>query len=147
MHDALLRYPLVDALINRRSRRFGKGMQLNGGPLAYASAQAPEPLSLDEEAALAFAACGTTRYALAELTSSYIKCLLFAFGEEFGGYWIDERNWFMPAGLGKFACSRGGHLYDDLRKGRSAPLSYVETWLYEVVTIEQGGILQNLGLM
>src|SRR5205085_3152162 len=67
MNDALLRYSLVDALVNRRSRRFGKGMQLNGGPLAYQSAQAPEPLSLDEESALAFAACGTTGYALAEL--------------------------------------------------------------------------------
>src|SRR5262245_6181970 len=60
-------YPLVDALLNRRSRRFGKGMQLNGGPLAYRSARPPQPLSVEEEAALAFAACGLTGYALAEL--------------------------------------------------------------------------------
>ena len=61
------RYPLLDALIERRSRRFGLGMRLNGGPLAYQSAEAPQPLSLEEEAALAFAACGVTGYALAEL--------------------------------------------------------------------------------
>jgi hypothetical protein len=58
---------LLDALLSRRSRRFGRGMRLDGGPLAHASAQAPEPLSPDEEAALAFAACGITGCALAEL--------------------------------------------------------------------------------
>jgi hypothetical protein len=60
-------YPLLEALLHRRSRRFGKGMKLEGGPLAYTSAQAPEPLTVEEEAALAFAACGITGYALAEL--------------------------------------------------------------------------------
>src|SRR5262245_38066313 len=66
-YEYLAGYPLVDALLNRRSRRFGKGMELDGGPLAFNSVQAPEPLSLEEEAALAFAACGITGYALAEL--------------------------------------------------------------------------------
>lgn len=56
-------YPLLDALIERRSRRFGKGMYLNGGPLAYTSTQSPQPLSNPfappyyrnmEEAVLAF---------------------------------------------------------------------------------------------
>lgn len=60
-------YPLFDALLDRRSRRFGRGMRLNGGPLAYASTQPPQPLTLDEEAALVFAACGVTGHALAEL--------------------------------------------------------------------------------
>src|SRR5262245_65230854 len=63
----LAQYPLLDALIERRSRRFGKGMRLNGGPLAYESALSPQPLSLGEEAALAFAACGITGYVLGEL--------------------------------------------------------------------------------
>ena len=49
------------------SHRFGKGMCLNGGPLAYRSTQPPKPLTLEEEALLAFAACGVTGYALAEL--------------------------------------------------------------------------------
>src|SRR5262249_49089105 len=63
----LTHYPLLDALSERRSRRFGAGMRLNGGPLAYDSTQTPRPLSTAEEAALAFAACGVTGYALAEL--------------------------------------------------------------------------------
>src|SRR3712207_9519718 len=63
----LSRYPLLEALIERRSRRFGEGMSLNGGPLAYDSTRAPQPLSLEEEAALAFAGCGITGFALAEL--------------------------------------------------------------------------------
>ncbi|HAG98200.1 MAG TPA: hypothetical protein DCL75_04905, partial [Ktedonobacter sp.] len=56
----LAHYSLLDALLARRSRRFGKGMRLNGGPLAYESTHEPEPLRLAEEAALAFAACGLT---------------------------------------------------------------------------------------
>src|SRR6266700_4562474 len=63
----LAHYSLLDALLARRSRRFGKGMRLNGGPLAYASAHEPEPLNLAEEATLAFAACGITGYTMAEL--------------------------------------------------------------------------------
>ncbi len=60
-------YSLLDALLARRSRRFGKGMRLNGGPLAYESGHEPAPLSLAEEATLAFAACGITGYTMAEL--------------------------------------------------------------------------------
>src|SRR6202011_5733419 len=63
----LARSSLLDALLARRSRRFGKGMRLNGGPLAFESAHEPEPLSLVEEATLAFAACGITGYTMAEL--------------------------------------------------------------------------------
>src|SRR3712207_9244738 len=37
VYERLARYPLLDALTERRSRRFGKGMSLNGGPLAYHS--------------------------------------------------------------------------------------------------------------
>src|SRR2546423_15690750 len=60
-------YSLREALPARRPRRFGRGMRLNGGPLAYESVHKPEPLSLAEEAALAFAACGVTGYTMAEL--------------------------------------------------------------------------------
>jgi hypothetical protein len=42
-------------------------MSMNGGPLAYESEKEPEPLSLEEEAALAFAGCGVTGPTLAEL--------------------------------------------------------------------------------
>ncbi|HEX6710706.1 MAG TPA: hypothetical protein VF068_10295 [Rubrobacter sp.] len=61
------RYPLLEALIKRRSRRFGGGMTMNGGPLAYESGRTPQSLSPDEEAALAFAGCGVTGPVLAEL--------------------------------------------------------------------------------
>src|SRR6266550_7845631 len=63
----LAQYSLLEALLARRSRRFGRGMRLNGGPLAYESVQEPAPLSLAEEAALAFAACGITGYTMGEL--------------------------------------------------------------------------------
>lgn len=60
-------YSLTDALLNRRSKRFAKGMSMDQGPLAHSSTQTPEPLTIDEEASLAFAACGTTGYAYADL--------------------------------------------------------------------------------
>jgi hypothetical protein len=257
------RYGLLDALLHRRSRRFGAGMRLNGGPLAYASRQAPQPLSREEEAALAFAACGITGPVLAELpyqtgevpeassgnimihlvgrtvasgdashcvavvvlndegawllrrpqdyppatipslvaaaqqrrlvelylqgrirlsdtrpdvpreppfvppfnkwsanlpgttyflpvaelSAFYINILLAAFNEEFAYFLVDERNGFRPAGLGPFATSKGGHLSDDPRAGRFGTVGTIETWLCEFAAIEQGGILQNLGLM
>src|SRR5215475_6124974 len=67
VRDRLQSFSLIDAIMSRRSRRFARGMKLNGGPLAYESRETREPLSLSEQAALAFAACGVTGYALAEL--------------------------------------------------------------------------------
>ena len=238
-------------------------MRLNGGPLAHESKQRPLPLSLEEEAALAFAACGVTGYALAELpyqggdvpeaaggnimthfigrtvasgdamhavtvfvindggawmlrrpqdyprteigeliqtaragrlvelyersrvriadqrldvprqlpfvptfnkwwanvpsttyflpvnelSALYINLLLSAFDEEFAYFIVDERSQFRPAGIAKFARARGGRLHDDPRDGRFATVGFIETWLYEFAAIEQGEILQNLGLM
>ena len=259
----LARYPLIDALIERRSRRFARGLRLNGGPLAYASTQPPQPLSQAEEAALAFAACGITGSVLAdlpyqtgdvpeassgnimshlvgrtvasgdaihstavfvinddgawmlrrpqdfpraqiaglarmarerrlaelyersrvrvadrrvdvprtppwtppfnkwsanqpgttyflpvgELSQFYINVMLSAFSEEFGYFMLDERNGFKPAGVGRFARSKGGHLYDDPRNSRIGTVGVLETWICEFAAIEQGGMLQNLGLM
>ncbi len=66
LDDRLAHYPLLAALVGR-SRRFGTGFRLNGGPLAFASQAPPTPLTLAEEAALAFAACGITGPVLADL--------------------------------------------------------------------------------
>src|ERR1041385_1992046 len=60
-------FPLFEALLRRRSRRFALGMRMNGGPLAYESRAKPVPLSLEEEAALAFAGAGITGITLGEL--------------------------------------------------------------------------------
>ena len=59
-------YSLIEAMLQRRSRRFGKGMKL-GGALDYQSQHQPQPLTLEQEALLGFAASGVTGYALAEL--------------------------------------------------------------------------------
>jgi hypothetical protein len=238
-------------------------MYLDGGPLAYQSQEAPQPLSLEEEATLAFAGCGVNGYALSELpfqpgskpesgggnmianfigrtvasgdalhvvalfvinddgvwllkrpqefqrseipdlvraahnyefvqhyersriqisdkrlaipseipytvglnkwsvnqrgttcllpvgelTALYINVLLAAFEKDYGYFLIDDRNNFRPAGIGKFARSRGGHLFDDPSKGRVGPVSFAESWLHEFSAMELGAMLQNLGLM
>ncbi len=252
------RFPLLTALRERRSRRFGMGMKMPAGPLAYQSRQAPAPLSEDEEAALAFAACGITGHALADLcyssdgggnimaglaartiasgdglqtvalfvindqathfvrrprelppseirelielgqcgefteayqrsrvkikdgrvttaseplfninanrwsahapgttyflpvndlTFMYVNGLLEILNEHTGAFLVDERDNFRPAGLAKFARSRGGHLEDDIHKLRVVSVRQVEQFVTEFVTVEQGMMLQNLGLM
>jgi hypothetical protein len=255
---AVGRYPLLDALRERRSRRFGLGMVMPAGPLAHRSRHPGLPLSEDEEALLAFAACGITGPALAdlgyapgqggtimagllgrtsgsgdavqsvavfvtnagatyllrrprdfapaeigealalarrgdylelyrrsrvlvragrttapleapfnldvnrwslydpagtyflpvnELTLLYLNGVLEILGETTGAFVVDERAGFRPAGLARFARSRGGHLRDDPREGRILTIRDLESLVTEFVTIEQGMILQNLGLM
>jgi hypothetical protein len=250
--------PLLSALRSRRSRRFGLGMIIPGGPLAYESRHKPAPLTEDEEAALVFAACGMTGHALADLCYSrngggnimgglvartiasgdglqtvaliitndeatylirrprelpateipelielgrlgaftelyrrlrvkikdgrsapptfplfninanswsahapgtsyflpvndlsfmYINGLLEILNEHTNAFILDERNHFQPAGLAQFGRSRGGHLDDDAHKGRVVMIRQVEQFVSEFVTVEQGMMLQNLGLM
>lgn len=256
--DTLARYPLLDALRDRRSRRFGVGMRMAQGPLAFSSPQPARRLSEDEEAALAFAACGITGHALGELdytkagggtimagmlgrtvpsgdaihtvsvvvqnadatyllrrpqdfaageipelvalarsgsltelyrrsrveiaagrptpptdplynlsvnrwslydpastyflpigelTLLYINGLLAIFGEDAGAFVVDERAAFRPAGLGRFARRRGGHLDDDPNAARVLTIQQLESLVTEFVAIEQGMVLQNLALM
>jgi hypothetical protein len=256
--EQVIKFPMLAALRERRSRRFGLGMKIPAGPLAYESKHKPRPLTEDEEAALVFAACGITGHALADLcyakgggggimaglvartvasgdglqsvaltlindegawlvrrprempaeeilklielgkrgeftelyrrsrvtianerpktlteplfninanrwsahapgstiflpvndlTFMYVNGLLEILNEETGAFILDERNHFLAAGLGKFARSRGGHLEDDPQKGRVATVRQVEQFVTEFVTVEQGMMLQNLGLM
>src|SRR3989441_5561164 len=65
--ENVAKYPLLTALRERRSRRFGLGMKMPAGPLAFESRFAPVPLTEEEEAALVFAASGITGHALADL--------------------------------------------------------------------------------
>jgi hypothetical protein len=61
-------FPLFDALYGRRSRRFGRGFAMAEGPFAYASSQAPLPLSEAEEALLVAAGIGFSGIALWDLS-------------------------------------------------------------------------------
>jgi hypothetical protein len=255
---SLARYPLIDALVSRRSRRFGLGMKMETGPLAYRSERKPVPLTEQEDALLAFAACGVTGPALAdlvfapgeggtimagllgrtvgsgdaiqtvsvfvindegtyllkrsrdfapseigdltalvgkrdflelyrrsrvrigdgrtapplepmynlgvnrwslydgastyllpvnELTLLYINGMLEILDEPTGAFVVDERASFQPAGLGRFAKSRGGHLHDDPKDERVLTIQALEGLVTEFVTIEQGMVMQNVQLM
>lgn len=256
--ERLEQYPLLDALRGRRSRRFGLGMKIESGPFAFTSRHEPLPLTEAEEGALAFAACGVTGYALADLaygrgqggsmlagllgrtvaspdalnvvsvfltndeatyllkrpqdfapeeipaladlaqrgdlvelyrrsrvkigearaappvepgynfninrwalyapggtyfvpvedlTTIYINAMLEAFDETMAIFVVDERANFRPAGISRFARSKGGHLNDDPGSGRVATVGAIETSLAEACAIEQGMVLQNLALM
>jgi hypothetical protein len=258
LSESLACYPFLTALRERRSRRFGLGMKMPAGPLAFESRHSSAPLTEEEESALVFAASGITGHALADLcyapdgggnimaglvartiasgdglqtvglvitndqatylvrkprelppgdipqliemgrqgaftdlyrrcrvkikegrasvpseplfninanrwsahapgttyllpindlTFMYVNGLLEILNEHTGAFLLDERNSFRPAGLGRFARSRGGHLEDDPQRGRVATVRQVEQFVTEFVTVEQGMMLQNLGLM
>jgi hypothetical protein len=60
-------YSLIEAFLNRRSRRFAIGNDLRGGAFSYKSTGTPVPLSLEEDALLAFAGAGVTGRVFADL--------------------------------------------------------------------------------
>ena len=55
-----LEFPLMQALFGRRARRFGLGMELPSGPLAYRSEAEPLPLTEPEQMLLVAAATGVS---------------------------------------------------------------------------------------
>jgi hypothetical protein len=58
--EEALRFPLVEALLGRRSRRFFLGARIPDGPLAFTSRSAPVPLSELEQLLLATTIGGNT---------------------------------------------------------------------------------------
>lgn len=83
---------------------------------------------------------------VSELTALYINALLAAFDESMANFVLDERAGYAPAGLARFAKSKGGHLEDDPRANRILTINFVETVVQEFVAVQQGMIAQNLGL-
>jgi len=58
--DELLRFPLFEAIFGRRARRFGLGMEIPSGPLAFRSRHDPLPLSELETSVLLAAGTGVS---------------------------------------------------------------------------------------
>src|SRR3989304_2516196 len=58
--ETLLEFPLMQAIFGRRSRRFGLGMEIPSGPLAFKSSSEPYPLSGLEQSVLVAAGTGVT---------------------------------------------------------------------------------------
>jgi hypothetical protein len=91
---------------------------------------------------------GTTYFLpIVETTALTINALLELFGEDMGIFLRDERAWFRPAGVGRFARSKGGHLHDKPHDLRTATIQVMETALLESMATEHGMVLQNLALM
>jgi hypothetical protein len=82
-----------------------------------------------------------------DLTFMYVNGLLEILNEHTNAFILDDRNHFQTAGLARFGRSRGGHLDDDPHRGRVVLMRQVEQFVSEFVTVEQGMMLQNLGLM
>ncbi len=59
---AVMRFPLVEALLGRRARRFAVGAELPDGVLAHKSRQPPQPLSEAERMLVLLAVAGNTNW-------------------------------------------------------------------------------------
>jgi len=66
-YEQALKYPFFEAVFNRRSRRFGLGMELADTSLEFKSAHDPVPLNELEEALLVWSGTGLTGLCLADL--------------------------------------------------------------------------------
>jgi hypothetical protein len=89
----LLQFPLFEAMMGRRARRFGRGMQIPSGPLAFTSQAVPAPLSELERAVLVAAATGVTGW---------------HFGVPFGPDRPDEHAHYTHRFTGRTAPTAGG---------------------------------------
>src|SRR5690242_1735831 len=56
--EELFKYPLMSALVERRTRRIARGVSIEAGDLSYRSPNAPHPLDPLEEAVLVLVATG-----------------------------------------------------------------------------------------
>lgn len=91
---------------------------------------------------------GSTYFiAVNELTALYINILLSCFSADFNYFIVDERRGFRPAGIARYAKSKGGTLHDDPRHGGFMTVGFLEFWLFELAAVEQGAVIQNLRLM
>lgn len=73
--DRAAGFSLLDSIFSRRSRRFGLGMEIPEGNLAYSSGHDPVGLSELEEAFLVWAGTGTTGLSLGDLPRTGISWL------------------------------------------------------------------------
>jgi hypothetical protein len=260
--EALDKQPLIDTIVNRRSRRFALGHELDGGPLSYQSRHEPVPLTTEEEAIIVFAGAGTTGYSLGEapyspgrepesssgnimttpfgrtiatpdglntaipfvlnddgafqirrpqdypresfveltelarqhkfvqlydrakiriaderpevlrrppftppfnrwsanvpgstyfvvisdVTPLVLSLAFFLLGEEMGFCIFDDRNHYRHAGLKRFTRSKGGYLHDDPNDSRVGAILDFESYVMELLGVEQGLMLQNMQL-
>lgn len=86
-------FPLMEAIFGRRSRRFGLGMEIPSGPLAYASTAAPHPLSELEQSVLVAAGTGVSGW---------------TFGVPFGPLQPDQHAAFTQRFTGRTAPTAAG---------------------------------------
>lgn len=92
-------------------------------------------------------ASGTTYFlAVADTTFLYINVLLEMLNEEMAIFPVDDRRLYLPAGIGKYAKSRGGHLCDSPGEMRTFPVEFAERVIAETLALEVGMMMQNLGL-
>jgi nitroreductase len=90
---------------------------------------------------------GSTYFVIvSDITPLLFSLIFFLLGEEMEFMVYDERNHYRPAGLRRFMRSKGGRLHDDPNDFRLGSILDFESYLMELVAVEQGLMLQNMQL-
>lgn len=90
---------------------------------------------------------GSTYFVLiSDITPLVFSLGFFLLGEEMGFTVFDDRNHYRPAGLKRFMRSKGGHLHDDPNDSRVGAIIDFESYVMELIGVEQGLMLQNMQL-
>lgn len=84
---------------------------------------------------------------VSDLSGMYLNILLSAFDEQMALFVVDERNFYLPAGVKKFGKSKGGVLHDDPKDERYVPLVFLEGVVLEFLAAETAFIVHNLSLV
>lgn len=130
---------------NRRYVEAWRALRVRVADRRVAPAKEP-PVNLNPNRWSLYAEGTTYFLPVTSLTYSYINSILEMLAPGTGFFFLDDRRMFLPAGLQDFAASKGGHLDDDPRSGKTLPLSWGERLNAELLAVEQGMIMQNLGL-
>jgi len=112
-----LKFPLIEALLGRRSRRFPLGGRIPDGPLAYTSRSPPVPLSELEQLLLVTAVGGNT-----------------------GWHYLIARNEHYAPYLSSYAGSAGGRTFPSAAGFETTELFYTDdSGIYFVPTRDTPG--------
>jgi hypothetical protein len=90
---------------------------------------------------------GTTYFVIiSDVTPLVLSLAFFLLGEEMGLCLFDDRRHYLPAGLKRFTRSKGGWLHDDPNDSRVGAILDFESYVMELLGVEQGLMLQNMQL-
>ena len=141
-----LAFPLVDALVGRRSRRFARGAAIVDGPFAFTSRHPPLPLTELEQLVVLSAAAGNTGWHFLHPHSAHSAPRLPSYAATASGRtfpsiagWHSTELFFTDdTGVYQFATRAGPALVEPAADGTIDPVQFLEVHRQCIRRLEGG---------